>query len=67
MTITVDGRPEIEAELARQAAVEGRSLEAYAATLLEEAAHPPESMQLGALEKAITLGMEGYYVIRPEA
>ncbi len=39
MTITVDIRPEVQAELARQAAAQGRALEAYAARLLEEAAH----------------------------
>lgn len=42
MTITVDIRPELEAELARQAAACGLGIGAYAATLLEEAAtHPP--------------------------
>ena len=41
MTITVDVRPEVEAEVARQAAVYGRALEAHAASLLEEAAHIP--------------------------
>ena len=41
MTITVDLRPEVEAELSRQAAVRGRALEAHAATLLEDAAHVP--------------------------
>jgi hypothetical protein len=41
MTITVDIRPEVQAELARQAAAHGRALEAHAATLLEEAAHVP--------------------------
>jgi len=41
MTITVDIRPEVEAELARQAAGHGRALEVYAATLLEDAAHVP--------------------------
>jgi hypothetical protein len=41
MTITLDVRPEVEAELARRAAVQGRPLEAYAATLLEEAVHLP--------------------------
>jgi hypothetical protein len=41
MTITVDITPEVEAELARQAAARGRALEAYAASLLEEAAHVP--------------------------
>ncbi len=39
MTITVDITPEAQAELARQAAAHGRALEAYAASLLEEAAH----------------------------
>jgi hypothetical protein len=41
MTITVDIRPEVQAELARQAAACGRALEAYAATLLEDAAEVP--------------------------
>ena len=45
MTITVDIRPEVQVELARQAAARGRALEAHAASLLEEAAHvPPEQM-----------------------
>src|SRR5947209_7680825 len=39
VTITVHIRPEVQAELARQAAASGRALEAYAATLLEKAAH----------------------------
>jgi len=41
MTITVDIRPEVRAELARQAAVHNRALEAYAASLLEDAARVP--------------------------
>jgi hypothetical protein len=41
MTITLDIRPEVQAELARQAAANGRALEAYAATVLEEAVHVP--------------------------
>ena len=41
MIIAVDVRPEVEAELARQAALRGSPVEAYAATLLEEAAHLP--------------------------
>jgi hypothetical protein len=40
MTITIDIRPEVEAELARQAAARGSAIEAYAARLLEEAALP---------------------------
>ena len=43
MTITLDIRPEIEAELARQAAEHGLGIGAYAARLLEEAAHLPTS------------------------
>ncbi len=39
MTITVDIKPEVQAELARQAAAQGSAIEAYAASLLEEAAH----------------------------
>jgi len=39
MTITLDIRPEVEAELVRQAAVQGRAIEAVAAALLEGAVH----------------------------
>lgn len=41
MTITIDIKPEIQAELARQAAAQGQALESYAAALLEEAIHIP--------------------------
>jgi hypothetical protein len=41
MTITVDIRPEVQSELARQAASKGRAIEAYVASLLEEAVHLP--------------------------
>ena len=41
MTITVDIRPEIQAELARQAAARGSAIEAYAASLLEQAVEVP--------------------------
>ena len=40
MTITINIKPEIEAELARQAEVRGMDVPAYAATLLEQAAQP---------------------------
>ena len=43
MTITVDIRPEVQAELARQAAAHGRAIEAHAASLLEEAIHLPSA------------------------
>ncbi len=41
MTITVDISPEVQAELARQAAARGRAIEAHAASLLEDAVHLP--------------------------
>ena len=41
MTITVDIRPEAQAELARRGAVHGRAVEAYVAGLLEEAVRLP--------------------------
>ncbi len=41
MTITIDITPEVKAALARQAATQGRELEAYAADLLEEATRLP--------------------------
>jgi hypothetical protein len=41
MTITVDLKPEVQAELARQAASSGKPVEDYAASLLEEAVHLP--------------------------
>jgi hypothetical protein len=41
MTITVEINPEVQAQLARQAEARGMDVPAYAATLLEEAAHLP--------------------------
>ena len=41
MTITVSITPEVQAEIARQAAAHGRAIEAYAASLLEEAVGLP--------------------------
>ena len=41
MTITLDIRPEVQAELARQAAQQGRAIEAVAADLLDEAIQQP--------------------------
>jgi hypothetical protein len=41
MTITVDITPEVKAALAREAAAQGRAVESYAASLLEEALHLP--------------------------
>ncbi|MGD1069964.1 MAG: hypothetical protein ABSB15_07475 [Bryobacteraceae bacterium] len=51
MTITVDIRQEVQAELARQAAVHGRALEAHGASLLEEAAHVPFGINAPAYDK----------------
>jgi hypothetical protein len=53
MTITVDITPEAQAELARQAAAQGRAIEAYVASLLEEAAHLPAGLSQGRLENAL--------------
>jgi hypothetical protein len=55
MTITIDIRPEVQAELARQAATQGRALESHAAHLLEEAAHvpPPEGLPRGTGQELI--------------
>lgn len=41
MTITLDIRPEVQAKLARQAAAQGRPIEAVAADLLDEALQVP--------------------------
>jgi hypothetical protein len=45
MTITVDIRPEIQAELARQAAAQGQPVEVIAAALLEGAVNPISNQQ----------------------
>ena len=39
MTILIDVKPEVAAELSRRAAAQGVDIAAYAASLLEEAAH----------------------------
>ena len=39
MTITIDLAPELQAELARQAATRGVGIDAYAASLIEDAAY----------------------------
>jgi len=43
MTITVDIRPEVEAELARKAAARGVDVPAYVATLIEQAGQPEDA------------------------
>ena len=42
MSITVEVKPEVEAELAARAAARGMDVPAYAAALLEQAAQPSE-------------------------
>ena len=51
MTITVDIRPELQAELARQAASRGSAIEDYAASLLEEAVHLPADTSTNAQKR----------------
>ena len=45
MTITIEIKPELEAELTAQAAAKGMDVSAYAASLLEQAAQPNEPSQ----------------------
>jgi len=42
MTITLEIKPEVEAELAAQAAAHGMDVPSYAAVLLEKAAQPSD-------------------------
>ena len=53
MTITVDITPEVQAELARQAAVQGRPVEVVALALLERAVHPISAHQPAAAEPTL--------------
>ena len=56
MTITINIKPEIEAELTRQAEIHGMDVPAYAASLLEQAAKPPQpdvDRDLGKFEKSL--------------
>ena len=50
MSLTLDIKPEVQAELARKAAAQGRAVEAVAAALLEEAVHLPAAVSSGAQE-----------------
>jgi hypothetical protein len=50
MTLTLDIRPEVQAELARKAAAQGRAVEAVATALLEEAVHLPAAAPAKASE-----------------
>ena len=51
MTIIVDIGPEVQAELARQAAAHGSAIETWAASLLEEAAHLPAGTKRPSFDK----------------
>ncbi len=56
MSIIIAIKPEVQAELSRQAAARGLDVVAYAATLLEEAAHiPAEAKQLSSSQLDNTL------------
>ena len=50
MTITLDIKPEVQAELTRQAIAQGRAIEAVAAALLEEAVHPVAALPTASAE-----------------
>jgi hypothetical protein len=58
MTILIEIRPEVQAEIARQAAANGRALEAHAATLLEQAvlSTPADNLPSHDLERAQAAG-----------
>src|ERR1035437_2598823 len=53
MTITVDIRPEVQSELARQAAMRGSPVATYAASLLEEAVHIPTDVSAPARSRSL--------------
>ncbi len=56
MTMLIDIKPETQAELTRRATAQGIDVNAYAATLLEEAVHiPAGSKTLSASDLAATL------------
>ena len=46
ITININIKPEVEAELARQARIRGMDIPAYAAALLEQAAHSGSGKEL---------------------
>jgi hypothetical protein len=76
MTITIELAPELEAELARQAATRGVEIDVYAAGLLEAAAHrsaapdktqicPPAAEVVEAIERLRSFGKMTGIVIDP--
>jgi hypothetical protein len=55
MTIIIEVKPEVQAELSRQAAARGVDISSYAASLLEEAAVPASSKALSETQLDRTL------------
>ena len=51
MTMLIEIKPEVQAELSRQAAAQGVDVNAYAASLLEEAVHLPAEPAKGKIER----------------
>jgi hypothetical protein len=51
MTMMIEIKPEVQAELSRQAAAQGVDVNAYAASLLEEAVHLPVEQDKGKTER----------------
>ena len=51
MTMLIEIKPEVQAELSRQAAAQGVDVNAYAASLLEEAVHLPAEQAKGKTER----------------
>ncbi len=63
MTITLEIKPEVEAELAAQAAAHGMDVSSYAAILLEKAAQPgeqpkPKKSLVGFFRESPLVGLE---------
>jgi hypothetical protein len=76
MTITIELAPELQAELARQAATQGVKIDVYAAGLLEDAAHrsvapdkphasPPAREVIEAIERLKSFGKTHGLEARP--
>jgi len=56
MTLTIEIKPELQRELAAQAAAHGAAVEAYAARLIEEAIQPAPGRPLFDRERAKAAG-----------
>lgn len=60
MTITLHIRPEVEAELTRQAAANGLEIEVYAANLLEEAVNASSTKPEAAAQEKDVIGRSAH-------